>query len=40
MAWRRGVVCEEPIENLAPPCGETLFSRVTVKKEESGIDTR
>ncbi len=23
MAWRRGIVCEELIENLPPPCGET-----------------
>ncbi len=36
MAWRRVIVCEETIENLPPPCGETLFSRVTVRKEESG----
>ncbi len=31
-----GLVCEEPIENLLPPCGEKLFRRVTVRKEEYG----
>ncbi len=40
MAWRRVIVCEETIENLPPPCGETLFSRVTVRKEEDGVNTR
>ncbi len=40
MTWRRVIVCEEPTENLPPPCGETLFSQVTVRKEEYGVNTR
>jgi len=40
MAWRRVIVCEEPIETLPPPCGGTLFRRVIVRKEEYGVNTR
>ncbi len=31
-----GLVCEEPIENLPPPCGEKLLSLDTVRKGEYG----
>ncbi len=34
MAWRRVIVCEETIENLPPPCGETLQSGYS--KERGG----
>ncbi len=34
MAWRRVIVCKETIENLPPPCGETLQSGYS--KERGG----